>query len=146
MARTIRIENEYAAPPQDVWAIAKDFANLAPLSAGSVEYRGLKSGPVALGDVIDFEVKVMGRGDWKPYRVELVELDDAQFRYVTMEQGSGVKSWRHSLEIQPTASGSKQIDTIEIDAGWLTLPTAILAKRMYRQRHAPRLALLGLST
>ncbi|MCB1389981.1 MAG: SRPBCC family protein [Rhodobacteraceae bacterium] len=143
MAKTIRIESTYAASPDALWAFAKDFTQLAPVSAGSVEFRGLPPDPVVRGQVVDFEVKPFYARAFKPYRVTMLEVDDTRRRFFSAEEGAGVKSWRHRLSVLPDGAGSRQIDEIEIDAGLMTPLVALMAKRMYRKRALVRARLLA---
>ena len=143
MPRTIRIESTYAAPADAVWAFAKDFTQLAPMSAGSVTFRGLPTDPVVQGQVVDFEVKPFYGRAFKPYRVIMAEVNDDDRRFVSHEEGAGIKSWRHTLSVLPEGAGSRQIDEIEIDAGLLTPIVAPLARRMYRKRALVRARLLS---
>ena len=144
MSGRVHVEHIYAASPDAVWDIALDFEALADLSAGSVTYRGLPAGRVAQGDMIDFEVSPFGPLPWKPYRVEMVEVDHDARRFVSLEHGAGVKTWRHTLTVVPEGEGARQIDEIEIDAGWMTPVIVRLARRMYAKRDSPRRRLLGL--
>ena len=143
MAKTIRIESTYAANADSVWAFAKDFSLLAPLSAGSVEFRGLSPVPVIQGQVIEFEVKPFYSRAFKPFKVKMVEVNDKARRFVSDEHGAGVKSWRHTLSVTQNSASSRQIDEIEIDAGLMTPLVAFLAKRMYTKRAAVRARLLS---
>lgn len=143
MPRTIRIESTYAASPDALWAFAKDFTQLAPVSEGSVEFRGLPTEPVVQGQVVDFEVKPFYARAFKPYRVTMLEVDDTARAFLSSEEGAGVKSWRHRLSVLPEGSGSRQIDVIEIDAGLMTPLVALLARRMYKKRAKARARLLA---
>ncbi len=145
MARTIRVEHHYATTPQKVWEAAKQFDDLPALSAGSVQYRGLPTEPVKQGDVIEFEVQPFYTKKWNPYKVTMAEVNDAERRFVSVEEGAGVKEWRHTMRVVPDGDGAKQIDEITIDAGLMTWPISLMAKRMYKSRDAPRRKILGLA-
>jgi ligand-binding SRPBCC domain-containing protein len=142
MAQTIHLEHDYANDPDTVWAFAKDFTMLAPMSEGSVAFQGLPTEPVVQGQVVDFQVKPFYARSFKPYRVIMHEVNDAERRFVSLEEGAGVKSWRHTLSVTATETGARQIDEIEIDAGFMTPIIAVLAKRMYRKRGVARARLL----
>lgn len=140
----MHIEHVYDAPVEAVWDVALDFQKLAELSAGSVVYRGLPAGRVGQGDVIAFEVSPFGLLPWKPYRVEMIEVDHDAHRFVSLEHGAGVKTWRHTLTLRTEGDATRQIDEIEIDAGVMTPVIVRLARRMYAKRDGPRRRLLGL--
>ena len=144
MSRTVHVEHRYEASPDAVWARAKRFDELEQLSAGSVAYRGLPTAPVTQGQTLRFDAKPFYARSWKPYRVHMREVNDAERRFVSEEEGAGVKLWRHTLSVVPDGRGARQVDEIEIDAGWATPLVALLARRMYRKRDAPRRKLLGL--
>ena len=143
MPKTIRIESTYDASPDAVWAFAKDFSQLAPLSAGSVEFRGLSDVPVVQGQVVEFQVKPFYAKTFKPFRVTMVEVNDTARRFVSQEEGAGVKSWRHTLSVSENGSGARQVDEIEIDAGLMTPLIAFFARRMYQKRAVVRAKLLS---
>jgi Uncharacterized conserved protein len=143
MPQTIRIDSRYTASPEALWAFAKDFTQLAPVSAGSVTFRGLPTEPVVQGQIVDFEVKPFYARRFKPYRVTMLEVDDANRQFLSAEEGAGVKSWRHRLSVLQDGTGARQIDEIEIDAGLMTPLVALLAKRMYRKRAQVRARLLA---
>ncbi|WP_316013071.1 SRPBCC family protein [Roseobacter sp. HKCCA0434] len=146
MAGIVHIEHQYDASADAVWALAKDFDALIQMSAGSVKYRGLPdTAGLTEGDVIEFEVSPFGLLPWQPYRVEMLEVDDAARRFVSLESGAGVKSWRHTLTVVPEGEGCRQTDHVEIDAGAMTWPTTLAARRMYRRRDIARRRLLGLT-
>ena len=56
-----------------------------------------------------------------------------------------MKEWRHTMRVVPDGDGAKQIDEITIDAGLMTWPISLMAKRMYKGRDAPRRKILGLA-
>lgn len=145
MPRTIRLVHDYDASPDAVWALAKDFTKLADMSEGSVAYRGLPDEPVKQGDVVRFEVKPSYARSWKPFTVFMKVVDDERRRFVSNEEGAGVKSWEHTLTVDETPTGARQTDEITIDAGWLTPFVAFMAKRMYSRRDAVRRRLLGIA-
>ena len=144
MARTIRLEHRYDTDPDRVWAMAKDFSTLEQMNSGSVAMRGLPVEPVREGETITFEVKPFYARSWKPYHVEMLEVNDAERRFVSLEYGAGVKTWRHTLTVEPDGYGARQVDEIAIDAGPMTWAVALLAQRMYRKRDPVRRRLLGL--
>lgn len=144
MSRTIRLSHHYETTPDEVWRVALDWQALATMSAGSVTYQGLPEGTITEGQVADFQTSAFGVMPWSDYQVKAVEVDPAARRFVTMENGNGVKLWRHVMTIEETPTGALQTDEIEIDAGGMTWLIATLAKRMYAKRDAPRRKLLGL--
>ena len=79
---------------------------------------------------------------WR-HSIRVVEADAAGGRIRTEEGGGVVRRWSHTIGVQPlTARRCRYSDTIEIDAGGLTLPIWAWASIFYRvrQRRWRRLA------
>lgn len=141
--RTIRLVHDYPYPARKVWDVAIDYDCVAEAMEGLVRFEGLPSGKVQAGQSITAMVSLFDRLPAQPYHMEVVEFDDTTMRLVSSEHGAGVKSWRHSLRVEATKAGCTLFDTIEIDAGWLTLPFSVWAKFLYKRRHKPRLTILA---
>jgi len=141
--RTIQLIHDYPYSARKVWEIAIDYDSLAEVMEGLIRFEGLPSGKVQAGQSVTVMVSLFNRLPAQPYHMEVVEFDDAAMRLVSSERGVGVKSWRHSLRVEATQTGCTLFDTIEIDAGWLTMPFSVWAKFLYKRRHNPRLTILA---
>lgn len=141
--QTVTLEHEYNAPAHLVWALATDLDALGDVMDGIVTFEGLPSGRVYEGQKITVQVSLFGRLPPQPYYMEVVECDDEAMILRSFEQGAGVKSWRHTLTVEATRSGSVLRDVIEIDAGWMTWAFALWAKYLYGKRHEPRVRMLA---
>tara|TARA_B100000378_G_C18029800_1_gene407119 strand:- start:1309 stop:1587 length:279 start_codon:yes stop_codon:yes gene_type:complete len=75
--------------------------------------------------------------------MEVLECDNEAMILRSFEKGAGVKSWRHTLTVEPLQSGSRLRDVIEIEAGWMTWAFARWARFLYRKRHEPRIQMLA---
>lgn len=140
--KTVHLTHDYPASPERVWALATDYDALAQVMEGVVTFEGLPGGRVREGQKIDVMVSLFGKLPKQPYHMEVLECDDSRMVLRSSEVGAGVREWRHTLNVTPTAEGSRLSDRIEIDAGWLTWAFALWARYLYRARHKPRLRLL----
>ncbi|MWD28844.1 hypothetical protein E0K89_015290 [Aquicoccus sp. SCR17] len=140
----VRLEHDYPVSPDRLWQLATDLDALAEVSGGMVQFRGMPSGRVREGQVIDVEVSLLGLFPWRPYRMRVISCDDAARRLVSEEEGMGVELWRHSLSVTGEEGAARLIDEIEIEAGWKTPIVARWARFLYARRDAPRRRLLGL--
>jgi hypothetical protein len=140
--KTIRLTHDYDAPAADLWALAIDLDALQEVMRGLIAFDGLPSGRVHTGQSCSVMVSLFGRLPAQPYHMDVLECNDDAMILRSSEHGAGVKSWHHTLSVQDTPSGSRLIDVIEIDAGWLTWLFATWAKFLYSKRHAPRVRML----
>lgn len=140
--RTVHLTHDYDAPARNVWEVAIDYECLAEATQGLVSFEGLPDGQVQAGQSFTVMVSLFGRLPQQPYHMEIVAFDEGRMTLTSSERGSGVKFWRHTLQVEATVTGSRLLDRIEIDAGWLTGLFALWAKFMYSRRHKPRLRIL----
>ena len=140
--RTIQLTHDYPFPASDVWNVAIDYDCLAEVMQGLIKFDGLPTGQAGLGQSISVMVSLFGRLPAQPYHMEIVEFNPDRMIMISSEQGAGVKSWHHRLQVTTTPTGSRLTDRIEIDAGWMTWPFTLWAKYLYKKRHAPRLRIL----
>lgn len=141
--KTVRLSHVYDHPPQAVWDVATDFDCLKEAMRGLITFKGMPSGTIHKGQVINVEVSMFGLLPYQPYRMELVELDPVARHFKSDEQGMGVDHWQHSLRVLPHARGAELVDEIEIEAGWRTSVVCAWARYMYKRRHKPRLEMLA---
>lgn len=141
--RSIELAHDYPYSARKVWDVAIDYDCLAEAMDGLIRFEALPSGKVQAGQSMTVMVSLFNRLPAQPYHMEVVEFDDTAMRLVSSERGAGVNSWRHRLRVEATQTGSTLFDTIEIDAGWLTMPVSVWAKFLYKRRHNPRLAILA---
>ena len=140
--KTVHLTHHYSAPAADLWAIATDLDVLKDVMEGLIVFEGLPSGRVQTGQECEVMVSLFGRLPKQPYFMEVLECDDNAMVLRSNERGAGVKSWRHTLTVQSTPTGSILTDKIEIDAGFLTWAFAAWARFLYNKRHAPRVRIL----
>ncbi|OJI94218.1 polyketide cyclase/dehydrase/lipid transport protein [Planktotalea frisia] len=140
--KTVRLSHIYEHTPRDVWRVATDLECLQEAVRGLLSFEGMPKGVIHQGQVVDVKVSMFGILPAQPYRMELIEFDDAEMRFKSNEVGMGVEHWQHSLRIVPHAQGAELHDEIEIEAGWRTPLIAVWARFMYKRRHKPRQKML----
>lgn len=106
--------------------------------------RGLFGVPALAGRTEPFGAGYHGSG-WlfafhviPAYRhtIEVLEVDDATCTIRTHEYGGVLKSWDHTLHVEPGAEHTcRYSDTVEIDAGRWTGIVVVLARGIYAYRH-----------
>ncbi|WP_299369094.1 SRPBCC family protein [uncultured Tateyamaria sp.] len=143
MTAQINMSHDYEASAKDVWAIATDFAALAEVCRPLIRFTGLPEGRCAPGQRVTVGVRLFGVLPPQDYTMEVVEQDDNAMTLRSSEHGAGVRSWRHHLSVESTATGSRLLDTIDIDAGPMTPLVAWWGRKLYAHRHKGRLRLLA---
>jgi hypothetical protein len=140
--KKVIVVNEYEASAEQLWMLATDYDALGEVMQGIASFEGLPSGRTKTGQKLDVMVSLFGKLPSQPYKMEVLECDDARMILRSSEQGAGVKSWQHTLTVNAVGTGSRLTDSIEIDAGLMTPIFALWAKYLYGARHKPRLKLL----
>ena len=135
----VSLTHRYDAPPRAVWELATDLDFLAEISPFPME--GLPKGRIHRGQVIETRVRAFGAA--RPYRMEVAEMDEGEMRFASRESGMGARRWDHTLRVVPDGEGARIEESIEVEAGALTPLYALMARRLYARRHAPRLARLS---
>ncbi|MCV0424967.1 MAG: hypothetical protein K5905_05825 [Roseibium sp.] len=140
--KTITVVNDYPVSADRLWALAVDYDALGKVMKGIVSFEGLPNGRAHAGQKLDVRISLFDKFPKQEYYIEILECNDRERVLTSNEKGAGVKHWLHKLQILETETGSRLIDKIEIDAGWLTPIFAIWARYLYSARHKPRLNLL----
>ncbi|CRZ19111.1 hypothetical protein [Mycolicibacterium neworleansense] len=106
--------------------------------------RGLFGVPALAGRTEPFQAGDRGTG-WlfafhviPAYRhtIEVLDVDGATRTIRTHEYGGVLRSWDHTLHVEPVTDRScRYSDTVEIDAGRLTSVVVALARGIYAYRH-----------
>ncbi|MQQ09850.1 hypothetical protein GFB49_15400 [Epibacterium sp. SM1979] len=142
MTRSVQLSHEYPYSAEQVWAVATDLDHLRTVTQGLLAFRDLPSGQIHSGQHLNVQVSLFGRLPYQPYEMTVVSCDPTQMTFQSEEVGAGVKYWRHSLAVVPTAAGCRIDEQIAIDAGHWTWAFAAWARFLYRRRHAPRMRIL----
>ncbi|WP_298821053.1 SRPBCC family protein [uncultured Roseibium sp.] len=146
MITRVELVHDYPFSAREVWKVATDLGHLKTVTEGLLAFRDLPGGEIHQGQVLRVEVSLFGRLPYQPYEMKVAKFDDAKMEFTSEEKGAGVKTWRHSLSVAPTPTGSRLAECIEIDGGFLTPLFAAWARYMYRQRHPRRLHILEMSS
>lgn len=135
--RTIHLETELPTTADAVWQAMRH-----PVSFLYVT-RGLFGIPGLAGRTTPFDEGEKGSGwllaihvipVWR-HTIHLVELDEVTRTMRSVEHGGMLRSWRHTLHVEPSGDGRcVYSDTVEIDAGPLTALVAHLSAGIFRYR------------
>lgn len=136
--RTVHTETVLATDTDRVWRAMQQIPTLLYVC------RGLFGVPMLAGRTEPFRAGDRGTG-WlfafhviPAYRhtIEVLSIDDATRTIRTHEHGGVLRSWNHTLHVEPVADGvCRYSDTVEIDAGRLTGMVSVLARGIYAYRH-----------
>ncbi len=128
LQRTSRLE----APAPAVWA--------AVLQTGTFAY--------VAGPLLRFPAAELAEARWMPglelegrlllfgfiplgrHRIRIAEVDEAQRRLRTDESSRLLRRWEHEIVVEPVDAGScRYTDRLTVDAGVLTGPVSLFARR-----------------
>jgi len=138
MATTVHVESELPTSADRVWAAVLRPSTMTYVCRGVLGFPSLagRTEPFHQGDrgsgwILLFHALPLHR-----HTIEVVELDPDVRTVRTLEHGGLLRSWRHTLHVEPsTANRCRYSDTVEIDAGALTPLVVGFAKLLYRYRH-----------
>ena len=138
MVKTVNIESELAADMDRVWHLMQLPATFLYLCRGlfgvpALAHRTepMRAGELGTGWLMAFHVLPAYR-----HTIEVRSIDEATHTIRTHEHGGRIRSWNHTLHVEPAGPGRcRYADTIEIDAGWCTGLVALGAAGIFRYRH-----------
>ena len=71
------------------------------------------------------------------HQIKIIRVDAGSREILTNESGGPLRVWNHRLSVaEESADSCLYTDEIELDAGWLTLPTWVMADLFFRYRQA----------
>lgn len=140
--KTVVIANSYTVSADVLWKLSVNYSALGMIAGRTISFRGLPPGEFTQGQSVRVSIALLGLFPRQEYHIDILERDDQRRTIRSSERGGGVNAWRHTLVVREAPGGSLLIDTVEIEAGWLTIPAALWAKFIYRQRHWPRIRFL----
>lgn len=141
MTKTIEIVADYCADPDQVFASALRFSEMAEAMSGLAVYSGFPESDTAKqGDTIVVDVAFWGIFKQRGHTMFIERLDRANRIIQSRESGQGIRRWDHRLSVQPHGRWARWIDTVVIDAGWQTSILARFAAYLYSRRHRHRKA------
>jgi len=138
----IDISTDLSAPAASVWAHAQTSALLRYVAAPLVIFEA--KDPASLPPVwregrYRVALKVFG---WLPFGdqwivIEHTPLDDGAFGVRDNGYSALIRRWDHHIVIQPTGDGEcRYRDTLDVEAGLLTVPIWLFAQLFYRHRQS----------
>jgi hypothetical protein len=136
---TVRRTTPLPIAADAAFALALKPATFAYVARGVMRVPALEDLP---GDLVAAPgVEVSGRLWWLgvvptwTHRLRVVAIEGRTIR--TAERSGPVRTWNHRLTFTPTSPTTcDYTDEIEIDAGPLTLPTALFARAFFALRQA----------
>jgi hypothetical protein len=125
----VEVEKVIAFPPQEVAAYAGDPTN-APQWYANIQSVSWRSGPpIAVGSLLDFEAKFLGRRLVYTYRVEALEPG----RRLVMATSSGPFPMETTYTWEPVPGGTlMRLRNRGTPSGFSTVAAPVMAKAMRR--------------
>ena len=134
----VHVTTHLSAHPDDVWNavttqqllayVIKPFGRFAPVDGELIG--PWVEGTVYRGRSFMFSIIPVGTRT-----IEMRRVDKRMKAIETHEYGAlGLKRWDHLISVRPEGDGTRYADTIEIDAGSLTVLYGCYAMLFYRHR------------
>jgi hypothetical protein len=137
MTTSITVSTELPATADRVWGAMKHPASFLYVCRGLLGWPALtgrtepmREGESGSGWLFFFHVIPAHR-----HHIHVRRVDDVARTIETDERGGVIRSWHHTLHVEPLDErSSRYSDTIDIDAGRFTGAVAQLAHGIYRYR------------
>lgn len=140
MPAVIRLTTDLPLSPERACQLARDPALFAFVVRPVLRATGLPSADVEAAPGTTFTARLwLGClvPAWR-HQLTIVTLEDREI--ATNERGGPVKQWDHRLTFEPHPDGDpdacRYSDEVTLDAGLATPLTALLARALFRWRHA----------
>ncbi len=134
---------EVPLPAARVWQLAKKTATQLYLSRSGFNYAAELPAVRDEGYEGEYRIRLLGFFPAWTHRQRFDRVDDASYEILVRESGGPYRVWDHSMRIEQV--GPTQcvfIDTIEVEAGFLT-PLVWLAARLLCRSRMRRLVELA---
>jgi len=138
LTAVVDISSDYTAPPDQLFAMACDYEELAAICAPLVTFTGLPSGGAVAGQSLDLHLRLCGVLPALPPRSALVPRAAPARACDSRESGGFITQWDHRITVTPTSGGATLRDHVRIEAGWLTGTVTLWARFFYHHRHRQR--------
>ena len=87
------------------------------------------------GETIERRLKLLNLVPINRHTIKLIEIDDATRTARTNEHGGALRTWNHTIHVEPLAAGTcRYSDSIDIDAGHLTSLARTVANAIFAHR------------
>ena len=135
------------APAGSVWGALQRPETFAHVAGAWLRWPAAErcDRPWQVGDKMTDWVLLFRVLPFSRHTIEVITINDETMTMLTDEGGGAVRTWRHTITVEPIDEGScHYTDRVDIEAGWLTSAVASFARRFYRyrQRRWQRLAKL----
>ena len=135
--RTITIQTDLPTEADRVWQAMCHPTSFLYVTRGVIGIPALagrtepcRAGERARGWLLLFHVIPLSR-----HTIELVEMNAATRTLRSREHGGFLRVWNHTLQVEPTGADTcRYRDSVDLDAGPLTGPVAVVARWIYRYR------------
>ncbi|MBI1213793.1 MAG: hypothetical protein GC190_20220 [Alphaproteobacteria bacterium] len=144
--RAITVTDTYPVTPKELWAQVVRYDSLQAMMSGPLVRVRCPVGEERAGHDVALTFRLFGVVPIGRWRFKVIARDDERLRLVSDENGTGVRLWRHQIDVVAEGSGSRLTDSIAIDAGALTPLVVAFARRDYARRHRLRKGLLARAT
>jgi hypothetical protein len=139
---TVRTRTALPIGADEAFALALKPATFAYVARGVMRVPALEAIP---GDFAAPGAKAGGRMWWLgvipswTHHLRIVAIEAPARTIQTAERGGPLRTWNHRLTFTPAPGGVRRCeytDEIEIDAGALTVPTALFTRAFFALRQA----------
>jgi hypothetical protein len=141
MTSELLVTAHYADDADALFERARHFGDMVEATRTISSYAGLPRQPMQEGAHYTTDIRLFGVIPCNDYHIRIDALNEGDRVLETTEWNASVRSWKHRLEVRPSADGSVWIDHVVIDAGLMTPVIARYARFMYRTRHRSRNAI-----
>ncbi|MBF9045053.1 hypothetical protein HKCCE4037_17050 [Rhodobacterales bacterium HKCCE4037] len=138
MTRILTVTAHYPRDADTVFAEALNIEEMAEATRGIAVYKDLPKGNFQEGETYTLNVTVWGVMRNPNYQVHVERLDPVARVVQSREFGWMIRTWDHTLTVEPEGDGCRWTDRIEIDCSWATGYMAWVGKQLYRKRHMNR--------
>jgi ligand-binding SRPBCC domain-containing protein len=137
--RTVVVSTHLDAPPERVWELLQQPSTLVHVAAGLLRFSGASELPARWEEGAQFSTRLWVAGiiplPWR-HHIRLVGIDGERLRIESEESGGPVRTWNHRILVSAEDHGTRYVDEVDIEAGWLTGVVALTARVLYRYRQA----------
>ena len=132
--KTLRRTTELPIAADAAWALVKRADTFTYVTHPLLGVRDPLPETLAEGETLALRLKILGLPANR-HTLHLVEVDDATRSVRTREHGGALKTWNHTIQIEPAGGAAcRYTDTVEIDAGRLTPIAYRIANAFFAHR------------
>lgn len=137
--QTVVVSTHLDAPPERVWELLQQPSTLLHVAAGLLRFSGASELPARWEEDAVFRTRLWVAGivplPWR-HHIRLVRVDREHLRIESEESGGPVRTWNHRILVSAEGHGTRYVDEVDVEAGWLTGVVVLAARILYRYRQA----------